>query len=156
MGFQHGCETTKKRNNPSAQAGGGKMKKWSREHLVEQALEARERAYAPYSGYKVGAALLGRSGEIYTGCNVENAVYPLCICAERTAVFKAVSEGEQKFVAIAVATENGGSPCGACRQVLREFGKNTVVLIADGTGKCRETRVGELLPDSFSAKDLEE
>ena len=132
------------------------MKKWSREYLVEQALEARERAYAPYSGYKVGAALLGRSGKIYTGCNVENAVYPLCICAERTAVVKAVSEGEDKFVAIAVASENGGSPCGACRQVLREFGEKTVVLIADGKGNYRETRVGELLPDSFSAKDLEE
>jgi cytidine deaminase len=132
------------------------MKDWSREHLVEQALEAREHAYAPYSGYKVGAALLGRSGKIYTGCNVENAVYPLCICAERTAVVKAVSEREQKFVAIAVATENGGSPCGACRQVLREFGKKTMVLIADGTGNYRETTVGDLLPDSFSVKDLEE
>ena len=131
------------------------MKKWSRDYLVEQALEARERAYAPYSGYKVGAALLGMSGKVYTGCNVENAVYPLSICAERTAVVKAVSEGEQQFVAIAVATENAGSPCGACRQVLREFGKNTVVLIADDKGNCRETRVGELLPDSFSARDLE-
>lgn len=132
------------------------MKKWSREYLVEQALEARERAYAPYSGYKVGAALLGRSGKIYTGCNVENAVYPLCICAERTAVVKAVSEGEQEFVAIAVASENGGSPCGACRQVLREFGEKTEVLIADDKGNYRETKVGELLPDSFSAKDLGE
>jgi cytidine deaminase len=132
------------------------MKEWSRDYLVEQALEARERAYAPYSGYKVGAALLGRSGKIYTGCNVENAVYPLSICAERTAVVKAVSEGEQQFVAIAVATENGGSPCGACRQVLREFGKMMVVVIADDKGNCRETTVGELLPDSFSAKDLEE
>ena len=131
------------------------MKKWSREHLLEQALEARERAYVPYSGYKVGAALLGRSGKIYTGCNVENAVYPLGICAERTAVFKAVSEGEQQFVAIAVATENGGSPCGACRQVLREFGENTVVLIADDKGNSRETSVGKLLPDSFSARDLD-
>jgi cytidine deaminase len=131
------------------------MKKWSREHLVEQALEARERAYASYSGYKVGAALLGRSGKVYTGCNVENAVYPLCICAERTAVVKAVSEGEQQFVAIAVVTENGGSPCGSCRQVLREFGENTVVLIADDKGNCRETSVGKLLPDSFSARDLE-
>ena len=131
------------------------MKEWSREYLVEQALEVRERAYVPYSGYKVGAALLGRSGKIYTGCNVENAVYPLGICAERTAVFKAVSEGEQQFVAIAVATENGGSPCGACRQVLREFGENTVVLIADDKGNSRETSVGKLLPDSFSARDLD-
>jgi cytidine deaminase len=132
------------------------MKEWSREYLVEQALEVRERAYAPYSGYKVGAALLSRSGTVYTGCNVENAVYPLCICAERTAVAKAVSEGEDEFVAIAVASKNGGSPCGACRQVLREFGDRTVVLIADDKGNYRETKVGELLPDSFSAKDLEE
>jgi cytidine deaminase len=132
------------------------MKEWSREYLVEQALEVRERAYAPYSGYKVGAALLGRSGTVYTGCNVENAVYPLCICAERTAVVKAVSEGEDEFVAIAVASKNGGSPCGACRQVLREFGDKTVVLIADDKGNYRETKVGELLPDSFSAKDLRE
>ena len=132
------------------------MKEWSRDYLVEQALEARERAYAPYSGYKVGAALLGRSGTVYTGCNVENAVYPLCICAERTAVVKAVSEGEDEFVAIAVASKNGGSPCGACRQVLREFGDKTVVLIADDKGNYRETKVGELLPDSFSAKDLRE
>jgi cytidine deaminase len=135
--------------------GDSTMKKWSRESLVEQALEARKKAYAPYSGYQVGAALLGRSGTVYTGCNVENAVYPLCICAERTAVVKAVSEGEDKFVAIAVASENGGSPCGACRQVLREFGEKIVVLIADGKGNYRETKVVDLLPDSFSAKDLE-
>ncbi|HET91207.1 MAG TPA: cytidine deaminase [Chloroflexi bacterium] len=130
------------------------MEKWSREHLVEQALNARERAYAPYSGYRVGAALLGESGQVYTGCNVENAVYPLCTCAERTAVVKAVSEGECKFIAIAVATENGGAPCGSCRQILREFGKRIVVLIADAAGNYRETRVADLLPDSFSVRDL--
>ena len=130
-------------------------KGWSRQDLVTQAIAAREFAYAPYSNYKVGAALLGKSGQIYTGCNVENATYPLCLCAERTAVVKAVSEGEQSFVAIAVATENGGSPCGSCRQVLREFGKKTAVLIADTEGRYRETRVTDLLPDSFSARDLE-
>ena len=130
-------------------------KGWSRQDLVTQAIAAREFAYAPYSNYKVGAALLGRSGRVYTGCNVENATYPLCLCAERTAVVKAVSEGEQSFVAIAVATENGGSPCGSCRQVLREFGKKTAVLIADTEGRYRETRVTDLLPDSFSARDLE-
>jgi cytidine deaminase len=80
------------------------------QRLLEQAREARERAYAPYSRYRVGAALLGRSGRIYTGCNVENAVYPLCTCAERTAVVKAVSEGEREFIALAVVTENGGTP----------------------------------------------
>ena len=130
-------------------------KGWSRQDLVTQAIAAREFAYAPYSNYKVGAALLGRSGRVYTGCNVENATYPLCLCAERTAVVKAVSEGEQSFVAIAVATENGGSPCGSCRQVLREFGKKTAVLIADTEGRYRETRVTDQLPDSFSARDLE-
>jgi cytidine deaminase len=130
------------------------MKGWSREKLVAKALKARENAYAPYSGYKVGAALLGKSGNVYTGCNVENAVYSLTICAERTAIFKAVSEGEQSFVALAVATENGGSPCGSCRQVLREFGRKTLVLIADETGEFRETNVSTLLPDSFGAKHL--
>jgi cytidine deaminase len=122
--------------------------------LVARAIEARKNAYAPYSNYQVGAALLARSGKVYTGCNVENAVYPLTICAERAAVVKAVSEGERSFVAIAVASENGGSPCGSCRQVLREFGEKTVVLIADTTGDYRETSVADLLPDSFSAKDL--
>ena len=130
------------------------MKKWSREKLVAQATQAREHAYAPYSGYSVGAALLGKSGRVYTGCNVENAVYPLCTCAERVAVVKAVSKGEREFVALAVVTENGGSPCGSCRQTLREFGEDTVVLIADTSGACRETTVAELLPDSFSAADL--
>jgi cytidine deaminase len=125
-----------------------------REELIRQALAARECAYAPYSNYKVGAALVGKSGRIYTGCNVENAVYPLTTCAERTAVVKAVSEGEREFTALAVATENGGAPCGSCRQVLREFGTSVVVLIADATGTYRETTVAELLPNSFSAGDL--
>jgi cytidine deaminase len=127
---------------------------FDREGLISQAQAARGRAYAPYSGYKVGAALLGKSGRVYTGSNVENAVYPLCTCAERVAVVKAVSEGERVFDALAVATKNGGAPCGSCRQILREFGEETVVLIADATGACRETTVAELLPDSFSAKNL--
>lgn len=127
---------------------------FDREELIRQAIAARERAYAPYSDYKVGAALLGRSGRVYTGCNVENAVYPLVTCAERTAVVKAVSEGEREFVALAVATENGGSPCGSCRQTLREFGDDIVVLIADVTGAWRETTVAELLPGSFGAENL--
>lgn len=128
---------------------------FDREELVREALAARSRAYAPYSDYLVGAALLGKSGRIYTGCNIENAVYPLCICAERAAVFHAVCAGEREFVALAVATAKGGSPCGACRQVLREFGEGIVVLIADATGVYRATTVRELLPDSFSALDLE-
>jgi cytidine deaminase len=130
------------------------MKKWSREKLVRRAIEARENAYAPYSSYKVGAALLSKSGRVYTGGNVENAVYPLTICAERAAVAWAVSEGEREFVALAVATENAGPPCGSCRQVLREFGKDIVVLITDLVGNFRETTVADLLPDSFSKKDL--
>jgi cytidine deaminase len=122
--------------------------------LVAQASQVRERAYAPYSGYKVGAALLARSGQVYTGCNVENAVYPLTTCAERVAVVKAVSEGEREFVALAVSTRNGGAPCGACRQTLREFGADIIVLIADATDAYRETTVAALLPDSFSGVDL--
>ena len=130
------------------------MKQWSRKDLVAKAIEAREKAYTPYSNYKVGAALLGKSGRVYTGCNVENAVYPLVTCAERTAVVKAVSEGEQEFIALAVATENGGTPCGSCRQTVREFGDEIIVLIADTSGNYRETRIADLLPDSFSNKDL--
>jgi cytidine deaminase len=127
---------------------------FDREALVARAIEARERAYAPYSNYRVGAALLGKSGRIYTGGNVENAVYPLTTCAERVAVVKAVSEGEREFVALAVATENAGSPCGSCRQVLREFGEDIIVLIADAEGAYRETMVANLLPDSFGVEDL--
>ena len=130
------------------------MTKWTREELVAQALQARVRAYAPYSNYLVGAALLGKSGRVYTGCNVENAVYPLCTCAERTAVVKAVSEGEREFVALAVATKNGGAPCGSCRQTLREFGEDIAVIIADDSGAYRETTVAKLLPDSFGPEDI--
>src|SRR4030067_357958 len=105
-----------------------------RSRLVQLALEARKQAYAPYSNYRVGAALVTSTGRFFTGANVENAAYPTSICAERVAVFKAVSEGEREFVALAVVTVNGGTPCGACRQVLAEFGLGTVVLIADGAG----------------------
>lgn len=122
--------------------------------LIAEARRVREQAYAPYSGYRVGAALLGRSGRIYTGCNVENAVYPLGLCAERAALVKAVSEGEREFVAIAVVTENSGTPCGACRQVLREFGEDIVVLIADTQGNYYQTTVRELLPRSFGPEFL--
>src|SRR5512135_1355235 len=100
--------------------------------LIELANEARRRAYAPYSKYSVGAALRTRSGRLFTGVNIENAAYPASICAERTAIFKAVSEGERDFEVIAVVTDNGGSPCGSCRQVMAEFGLGTIVLIANG------------------------
>ncbi len=125
-----------------------------RQALIRRAAEARGHAYAPYSGYTVGAALLAASGRVYAGCNVENAVYSLTSCAERTAVFNAVCAGERDFEAIAVVTENGGAPCGSCRQVLREFGEEILVLVADAEGNYRETTVGDLLPDSFTAVDL--
>ena len=124
--------------------------------LIQTAIAARRWAYAPYSHYPVGAALLTQSGKIYDGVNVENAAYPTTICAERVAVFKAVSEGERKFEAVAVVTDNGGSPCGSCRQVLAEFGLETVVLIANAEGELlEETTVGDLLPHAFTPKDLE-
>jgi len=124
--------------------------------LIELANEARRHAYAPYSNYLVGAALQTKTGRVYTGVNIENAAYPTGICAERVAVFKAVSEGERDFEVIAVVTDNGGSPCGACRQVLSEFGLDTVVLITNGKGKLlREITVGELLPEAFLPKHVQ-
>ena len=126
-----------------------------RDTLIQTAVGARKWAYAPYSDYLVGAALLTTSGRIYDGVNVENAVYPTTICAERVAVFKAVSEGERDFQAIAVVTENGGFPCGSCRQVLAEFGLNINVLIADSAGNLvEELTLQELLPRAFTPKDL--
>ena len=126
-----------------------------RAELIQTAVDARRRAYAPYSKYPVGAALLTISGQIFSGVNVENAAYPVTICAERVAVFKAVSEGERDFAAIAVATENGGSPCGSCRQVLAEFGLDIVVLTTNGKGELiDETTVAALLPAAFTPTDL--
>ena len=128
-----------------------------REKLISAAQAARESAYAPYSGYKVGAALLGKSGQIYTGCNVENAVYPLTTCAERAVVVKAVCEGERAFAALAVATENGGTPCGSCRQILREFGGpegSLRVIVADLDGNWRAFTIAELLPHGFTPDQL--
>lgn len=123
--------------------------------MINRALQSRENAYAPYSKYKVGAALLTKSGEIFTGVNVENAAYPTGTCAERVAVFKAVSEGIREFEAIAVASNNGGTPCGSCRQVLAEFGLDTIILIVDGQGNLiQETTVAEILPGAFTAQDL--
>ncbi len=124
------------------------------QELIALATEARRKAYAPYSNYRVGAALLTASGKVYTGANVENASYGLAICAERTAAVKAVSDGERDFVAIAVVTENGGSPCGACRQVLNEFGPDMRVLIADESGKYAALPLSELLPASFGPAQL--
>lgn len=123
--------------------------------LAAAAAEARQWAYAPYSRYRVGAALLTASGKVYTGVNVENAAYPDSICAERTAVFKAVSEGERNFTAIAIASLNGGSPCGSCRQVLAEFGQDIQVILVDEQGRqTATTTVAELLPAAFGPGSL--
>lgn len=125
--------------------------------LLEKARQVRERAYAPYSGFPVGAALLGPSGQVYTGCNVENAAYPLTTCAERAAVAKAISEGERQFEAIAIVTSTGATPCGACRQILREFGGpegDLRVLVGDLEGNVRTFTIKELLPASFTPDQL--
>jgi cytidine deaminase len=126
-----------------------------RNDLARQAAEVRANAYAPYSNYNVGAALLSESGRVFLGVNVENAAYPASMCAERSAVFSAVSDGERHFVGIAIATDNAGSPCGSCRQVLAEFGLGTVVYLVDGDGTIQlETSVGELLPYAFGPGEL--
>ncbi len=131
------------------------MKPEVQAQLIRAAQAVRRHAYAPYSHYPVGAALLTRSGKIYTGVNVENAAFPSGMCAERVAVFKAVSEGERAFEAIVVVTENGGAPCGACRQVLAEFGTDLEVVVADASGAVvLETTLADLLPASFGPQSL--
>jgi cytidine deaminase len=131
------------------------MTKEEKQSLIDLANEARRRAYVPYSNYPVGSALRTKSGRLYTGVNVENVAYPQTMCAERIAIFKAVSDGETEFEVISVVTNNGGSPCGGCRQVMAEFGLDTIVLLADGEGKLvKETTVHELLPEAFTPKHL--
>lgn len=123
--------------------------------LIDAAREIYSHAYAPYSNYPVAAAVLADDGKIYTGCNVENAVYPLTMCAERVAIFKAIAAGARVIEAIAVVTSNAGTPCGSCRQVMREFAADaTPIHIADLTGAYQTYTLDELLPVSFSAKDL--
>lgn len=123
--------------------------------LINAALEARENSYSPYSNYSVGAALLTETGELYTGTNIENAAYPTTICAERVAIFKAISEGKMGFKAIAVVSRDGGSPCGSCRQVMAEFGLEAEVYIANSEGGIvEESTVRELLPHSFGPENL--
>ena len=127
-----------------------------KQSLVDLAKTARQRAYVPYSHYPVGAALRTKTGRIFTGVNVENAAYPQTMCAERVAIFKAVSEGEKEFEVITVVTDNGGSPCGGCRQVMAEFGLDMIVILADGNGRIvKETTLSELLPDAFTPEQLE-
>ncbi|WP_186278857.1 cytidine deaminase [Lysinibacillus sp. BW-2-10] len=126
-------------------------------NLIEQSKIARENAYVPYSKFKVGAALLAEDGTIYQGCNIENSSYGLANCAERTAIFKAVSEGKKKFKALAVVADTQGpcAPCGACRQVISEFcAKDMPVYLTNLKGDTKLTTVGELLPGAFSPEDL--
>jgi cytidine deaminase len=132
------------------------LTKQEKQDLVDLANTARQRAYAPYSNYPVGSALRTKTGRIFTGVNVENAAYPQTMCAERIAIFKAVSEGEKEFEVITVVTNNGGSPCGGCRQVMAEFGLDTIVILADGAGKIvEETTVKKLLPGAFTPEKLQ-
>ncbi len=128
----------------------------TRKQLIDAAVQASNRAYAPYSQYRVGAAVLTRSGKVFTGVNIENAAYPHTICAERVAIFKAVSEGETEFTAIAVVSPNAGMSCGGCRQVMAEFGVDTLVIFADDHGRvAQQVTVRDLLPGAFSHKDLQ-
>ena len=123
--------------------------------LIDAARTAQAKAYAPYSNYFVGASVLTESGQVISGANIENASYSLTICAERVAIFRALMESSSKIEAIAVVTENGGAPCGACRQVMNEFNPNMWVLIADPRGQLlQETTLAKLLPHAFGPKQL--
>ncbi|MCR6597735.1 cytidine deaminase [Bacillus halotolerans] len=125
--------------------------------LITEALKARDMAYAPYSKFKVGAALLTKDGKVYRGCNIENAAYSMCNCAERTALFKAVSEGDTEFQMLAVAADTPGpvSPCGACRQVISELcTKDVIIVLTNLQGQIQEMTAEELLPGAFSSEDL--
>ena len=120
--------------------------------LIQAALAVQQRAFCRYSQFQVGAALLAASGDVFTGCNVENASYGLTICAERTAVFSAVAAGQQRFELLAVALRGGGTPCGACRQVLMEFAPQLPILLVDSNDPARivEVNLRDLLPGAFT------
>ena len=125
--------------------------------LIELAFAAREKSYSPYSKYKVGAAIKATDGVTYLGCNVENVSYGLCICAERVALTKMVSEGHQEIAEVAVATRDGGTPCGMCVQSLMEFSKeprDVLVHTCDESGNRQTYRLSELMPHAFTSKDL--
>lgn len=123
--------------------------------LIKKALEAKEMAYVPYSNFKVGAAILTEDNKIYTGCNIEIASYSPTICAERTAIFKAISEGHKSIKAIAITGDADMTyPCGVCRQVIREFGKEAKIIVANSLDKYQEYSLEDLLPHSFGPEDL--
>lgn len=128
----------------------------SKDELVEAAIQARKNAYAPYSGYSVGAAVLDESGRIWSGANVENASYSASVCAERTAIFKMVSEGGRKIVALALATKDGGWPCGICLQVMSEFAPSpasTWIHRCDEQGNVQACTLEQLLPHAFELRE---
>lgn len=131
------------------------------EELCRLAVKAMDNSYSPYSEYRVGAALLSKSGKVYTGCNIENASYTPTVCAERTAIFKAVSEGEREFIKIAVAGGNKGNiagefpPCGVCRQVMAEFcDENFEIIVVKSDNEYESYTLAELLPNAFSVKHI--
>ena len=126
------------------------------QELIRKAEEVKQNAYAPYSNFRVGAALLTKSGKVYTGCNVESASYSPTICAESSAIVKAVSEGEQDFVAVAVTSdsEDYTSPCGVCRQRIFEFGSDIDVIMANKNGDYKVYKISELLPEGFNRDSL--
>lgn len=127
------------------------------QELITKAIEAKKYAYVPYSHFRVGAAVYTKSGKIYTGCNIENVSFGATNCAERTAIFKAVSEGETEFEAIVINGDNGDylPPCGICRQVLLEFGTDSMeIILANTVEDYKITTLGEMLPGAFSSKNL--
>ena len=125
--------------------------------LIRKALDAKEKAYVPYSNFRVGAAILMENGEIYTGCNIEIASYSPTICAERTAIFKAISDGQRKIKAIAVVGDSKYTyPCGVCRQVIREFGKDAIIIVANSEEDYKKYTLNDLLPYSSGPEDLKE
>ncbi len=122
--------------------------------LIDEAIKMRKRSYAPYSKYRVGAAVETESGDIIGGCNVESSSYGLTCCAERIALFRAIAEGYKKFIGIAVATNNGGMPCGACRQVIWDLCKEIPVYICNDNGHIKTILSSELMPDAFDGSVL--
>ncbi|WP_077367951.1 cytidine deaminase [Anaerosalibacter sp. Marseille-P3206] len=124
--------------------------------LIKKALDAKQNAYVPYSNFHVGAAVLMEDDSVYTGCNIESASYSPTNCAERTAIFKAISEGKRNIKAIVIVGDSGFTyPCGVCRQVIREFGKEAKIIIAKSEDEYLEYTLDELLPHSFGPEDLE-